>query len=252
MATMKLQQYCDNRPHTGYGTQLMYKEGDEAKYHLLIPLETVPTVTGSIETYDFDILTCTSRGQLSGKESLESADNDFMWHRDNIHRLKQLRGKTLNMLKVHADFTAEAFVGTIEFTSQEVSAEVDRGTITITPTSIDKDYILNCRDIIQPTAWFETVIPDVINVGTTAATLSVTVRPTNATISGVYIDEKGNTKSSSSLFKPFTAPTVTDGVATLSFERATNGSAGSEIIALTISATGYAPWTTTIVLERDS
>ena len=64
---MDLQKYCEKRAMSGYGSALLYKEANEPKYHLLLPLETVPTVSGSVDSFDFDILTCPSKGQVEGK-----------------------------------------------------------------------------------------------------------------------------------------------------------------------------------------
>lgn len=244
-----LQQYCDNRPNTGYGAQLMYKEGNESKFHLLIPLETVPTVTGSVETFEYDILTCTSKGQLSGKETLEAGETDIMWHRDNINRLKKLRGRTLNLLKVHADYTAEAFTGTIEFTSSDISGDVDRGTITITPVSIDKDYILDCRDIIQPTAWFTGAVPEKVDVSSTAYALSVGVRPATATVTARYLDNLGNPLGTNPPgYSDLSSVTVGSGIASLSLPHPTTAGKNA-LVELTVTATGYASWATTVALE---
>ena len=48
---MELQKYCDNRAMSGYGSALLYKEANESLYHLVLPLESAPSVSGSVDTF---------------------------------------------------------------------------------------------------------------------------------------------------------------------------------------------------------
>ena len=131
----ELQKYCEDRALTGYGAALLYKESYETLYHLLLPLETVPTPNGSVDTFDFDVLTCLSKGQVEGKESLDQKDVDYLWHRDNVRRIESLQGRVLDFMAVYKDFTARTFTGTIKNRPQDPTADIHRGTFTITPMS---------------------------------------------------------------------------------------------------------------------
>lgn len=163
---MDLQKFCDKKAMSGYGSALLYKDAQagDTKYHLLLPLETVPAVNGSVDTFEFDLLTCPSKGQVEGKESLDQKDVEFLWHRDNVKRLESLQGRVIDFLAVYGDLTGRKFSGTIKVRPNDVSADVARGTFTITPISASITTILDCSDIIQDTVAFASTIPAEIEV----------------------------------------------------------------------------------------
>lgn len=233
---MDLQKYCDKRAMSGYGSALLYKEANETLYHIVTPLESVPTVSGSVDTFDFDILTCPSKGQVEGKESLDQVEVDFLWHRDNITRLESLQGRVLDFMAVYQDFTARTFTGTIKVRPQEAGADIMRGTFTITPMSASTTTILDARDLIQDTVMFTNAIDDHIVmsensydvvVKTNPATANVSVTSNNSDFTGVYSDGK------------VTINYVGDG-----------DTKAYAILAITATAENYASWSTTIAVEK--
>lgn len=163
---MDLQKFCDKKAMSGYGSALLYKDAQagDTKYHLLLPLETVPAVNGSVDTFEFDLLTCPSKGQVEGKESLDQKDVEFLWHRDNVKRLESLQGRVIDFLAVYGDMTGRKFSGTIKVRPNDVSNDVARGTFTITPISASTTTIEDVSDIIQDTVAFASTIPAEIEV----------------------------------------------------------------------------------------
>lgn len=233
---MDLQKYCDKRAMSGYGSALLYKEANETLYHIVTPLESVPTVSGSVDTFDFDILTCPSKGQVEGKESLDQVEVDFLWHRDNITRLESLQGRVLDFMAVYQDFTARTFTGTIKVRPQEAGADIMRGTFTITPMSASTTTILDARDLIQDTVMFTNAIDDHIVlsensydvvVKTNPATANVSVTSNNSDFTGVYSDGK------------VTINYVGDGE-----------TKAYAVLTITATAENYASWSTTIAVEK--
>lgn len=233
---MDLQKYCDNRAMSGYGSALLYKEANEELYHIVTPLESVPTVSGSVDTFDFDILTCPSKGQVEGKESLDQVEVDFLWHRDNITRLESLQGRVLDFMAVYQDFTARTFTGTIKVRPQEAGADIMRGTFTITPMSASTTTILDARDLIQDTVMFTNAIDDHIVmsensydvvVKTNPSTANVLVTSNNSDFNGAYSEGK------------VTINYTGDG-----------GTKAYAIITITATAENYASWSTTIAVEK--
>lgn len=221
---------------SGYGSAFLYKEANEDLYHLVLPLETVPTVSGSVDTFDFDILTCPSKGQVEGKESLDQVDVDFMWHRDNVARLEDLQGRVLDFMTVYQDFTARTFTGTIKVRPQEAGADIMRGTFTITPMSASTTTILDARDLIQDTVMFTNAIDDYIVmsensydvvVKTNPADATVTVTSNNSDFSGAY----------------------SEGKVTINYTGAGDTKAYA-IITITATAENHASWSTTIAVEK--
>ena len=231
---INLQKHCDKKAISGYGSALLYRDAQagDTKYHLLLPLETVPAVNGSVDTFEFDLLTCPTKGQVEGKESLDQKDVEFLWHRDNVKRLEGLQGRVIDFLAVYGDFTGRKFSGTIKVRPNDATADVHRGTFTITPISASITTIEDVSDIIQDTVAFASTIPAEVEVtvGTTA-NVDCATDPAEATVTA--------TSSSTTI-----TATYGDGKVAISAT-----SAGSAIITLVARATDMASWTTTIRVE---
>lgn len=234
---INLQKYCDNKAMSGYGSALLYKDeaAGDTKYHLLLPLETVPAVNGSVDTFEFDLLTCPSKGKVEGKETLDEKEVEFLWHRDNVERLEALQGKVIDFLTVYADMTGRKFSGTIKVRPNDVTNDIARGTFTITPISASSKTISDCTDIIQDTVGFASTIPAKYEmyVGTeNAAKLSCKLSPTTGTTATATSDNNKITVSWASDVLTITA-----------------ASAGTAVITITASGTGMASWKTYILVE---
>lgn len=235
---MELQKYCDKRAMSGYGSALLYKEGNEELYHLVLPLESAPTVSGSVDTFDFDILTCPSKGQVEGKESLDQKDVDFLWHRDNVRRLEELQGRILDFMVVYQDFTARTFTGSIKVRPQDAGADIMRGTFTITPMSASITTILDARDLIMDTVVFTSAIPSSVVMTANSQTIEVKADPTTATF---------EVKSDNTNFNGQVAGN------TLTINYTGEGSEKEyAIITITAKADKYASWTTSIAVEKSA
>lgn len=258
----ELQKYCDKRAMNGYGSAFLYKESTETLYHLVLPLETAPSVTGSVDTFDFDLLTCPSKGQVEGKESLDQKDVDFLWHRDNVARLESLQGRVLDFMVVYQDFTARTFSGTIKVRPQDADADIMRGTFTITPLSASATTILDARDLIQDTIMFTNAIPsNVTIVGDEEKEIILSVNP-SAYVNGtenVKIEISADDLDESNAHTILSEMTVAEkkdanskgtGSATFTIARKT-GVTGTKFALIEIKATkaGLASWTTSIAVE---
>lgn len=233
---MNLQKYCDKRAISGYGSALLYLDPSvdtDGLYHLLIPLETVPSVSGSTDTFEFDLLTCPSKGLVEGKESLDQVEVEFLWHRDNVKRLEALQGKTIDFLAVYGDYTGRKFSGTIKVRPNEVSADIAKGTFTITPISASSVTLDDCRPLIKETVAFASAIPNSVEIsGTDKFEIEAKLDTADATLTAVS-DTTG-----------VATATATNNKVTI-----TGVKTGFAIVTLTATATGKAPWETTICVE---
>ena len=232
----ELQKYCDKRAMSGYGSALLYKEANETLYHLVAPLETAPTVTGSVDTFDFDLLTCPSKGQVEGKESLDQKDVDFLWHRDNVARLESLQGRILDFMVVYQDFTARTFSGSIKVRPQDAGADIMRGIFTITPMSASVNTILDARDLIQDTVTFTTPIESSIVMKENTYSMPIKTDPTTAT----FTVESDNENFSGA---------VSGDKLTITYS-GTGSAKEYAIVTIKASAEGYASWTTSVAVEK--
>lgn len=241
---MDLQKYCDPKTMSGYGSQLLYKDATETLYHILLPLESAPSVFGSVDTFDYDLLTCKTKGKVEGKETLDQKDVEFMWHRDNVRRLEELQGKVLDFMVVYQDFTARTFSGTIKVRPNDAGADIMRGTFTITPNTASTVTLLDCRDLIQDTVVFANTIPDSLVIGATAQSVEVATDPAKTASTIEAICDNTN-------FTVNVTPATESANAKVTIAKASEAVAGKQygIVTITAKAEGYASWTTSIAVE---
>ena len=237
--SINLKKFEDKRPVSGYGGALCYvdpsnSEDADLKYHILIPLESLPAVTGSTDSFEYDLLNSPSKGKVQGKGSLEDTDLEFLWHRDNVRRLEALQGRSIDFMIVFPDFTARKFTGTIKVRNNEISADVAKGTITITPITASETTILDCRSELKDTVAITSNIDDNVELkGTGSQVVAVATDPSDATIT-VTID-----KSSVATVSAFA-----DGKFTI-----TGVAKGYAMVTIKASKLGMASWETTMAVE---
>lgn len=239
---INLQNYRESKARSGYGACLMFIDPFDTsitkdKYRLFLPIETVPSIEGSVDSFEFDLLNSPVKGKVVGKESLDDKDVEFLWHRDNVRRLEKYEDMVLNFMVVYADFTAKKFIGTIKVRPNDVSNDVARGTFTITPMSAETKTVYDCRNDVVATTAFVTAIPDYVEVDvvkdkTNGKTIMVACDPSTATITATSDKEA--------------FATVTN---TESGIKITPVAVGSALITIKASASGFADWEQTIAVE---
>lgn len=238
--------YIESRANSGYGAALLVKLQTETKYSLLIASETVPAIFGTPSSFEFDLLNSRSLGRVAGKSSADDKDVEFLLHRDNIYRLEQFRGKVLDFLYFTPDCMAWHFVGQIRVRPNDASADVLRGTYTVVPMSVDDKPILDARDLIRETALFSDVVPDSLNI-TASTDVLLASNVENATFECKIYDTKDGKVATE-------ASTIFNGTVsgkTLTIAQGSNIATGTHyaLAFVTVNASGYASWTTTIALS---
>lgn len=239
---INLQNYRESKARSGYGACLMFidplaTDNVKDKYRLFIPLETVPSIEGSVDSFEFDLLNSPVKGKVGGKESLDDKDVEFLWHRDNVKRLEQYEDMVLNFMVVYADFTAKKFIGTIKVRPNDVSNDVARGTFTITPMSAETKTVYDCRSEVVATAAFVTAVPD-------SVTLNVTTDKTSGKSYSLGVEPTTATLSASSDKTSVATVQVTGKNLTI-----TPVAVGTALITVKATATDYATWEQTIAVE---
>ena len=223
--------YLENKGQAGYRAAILVKEQGETLYSLLVASETVPSVFGSQDSFEFDLLNSPVKGKIAGKMSLDDKEVEVLHHRDNVYRFEKLKNKVLDFLVVDGTFVGYKFTGTLSYRMNDASADVLRGTYTITPMSADPTPILNARPLCQETLCFADVVPDEVKAGD-KINLSVVQSEETVTFSSFLINENGTEGEKTAISgKEFTAPST------------------AGLYGITASATGYASWTTTVYVS---
>lgn len=229
-------QYNETRALSGYKSAWLVKRPSEQYYSLVGATESVPYVFGDKESFEFDLLQSPTKGQVQGKMSLESQDIDVLHHRDNAYRYEKLKELgTLDFMVINAEFVGYKFVGTLEYRPNNAEADVNRATVTITPMSAQATPIFNARPLVQETLCFASSIPESIKL-TDTIDLSVTQAGVTPTITAKKIADETNVETDA------TSDIISTDIKKVSFT-----SAG--LYAITVSASGYASWTTTVYVE---
>lgn len=159
--------YVEGRGQSGYRASILVKDpdnGTKGKYSMLVPSTTVPSVFGSSDSFEFDLLNMPTKGKIAGKPSIEAKEVEVLYHRDNAYRFYKLRGKTLNFLVISEEFMAYSFVGTVDYRPNDGSADTWMATYTITPMSAEPTPIFDARPLIATTLNFKVAVPKEVKV----------------------------------------------------------------------------------------
>jgi hypothetical protein len=240
--------YVETRGQNAYGSAILVKEQNAAKYSLLIASETVPAIFGSQGSFEFNLVNSKTIGRIPDKVTLDDKEVEFLLHRDNVHRLEGLKDKVLDFLYFTPDFMGWHFTGMISNRPNDATAEILRGTYTITPMSADPTPIMDARPLVMETISITDVVPDsvVVPAATEGVQIPVVCDVDGFTLAVVVKDSKtGNTSTKFTA----TAGTSADNKATATITGVSATSEDYAIAYLTVSKTGMASWTTTVALQ---
>lgn len=234
--------YLENKGQSGYRAAILVSETGDVLggYSLLVASESVPSIFGSNDSFEFDLLNSPVKGKIAGKMTLEDKEVEVLHHRDNVYRFEHLKDKTLNFMVIDSQFVGYKFVGTISYRMNDATADVLRGTYTITPMSADPVPVLDARPFCKETLCFSSVVPDAINAvdaegEPSKINLAVVQNVSTVVFEAFEIGSNGTeTKVDSAISgKVFTAPSK----------------GGLYGIRAKDSADGYAPWVTTVYVN---
>lgn len=233
-------QYDENRAKAGYKSAWLVKNPNDTnangKYSLIGLTTTVPYPFGDTETFDINVLQSSSIGKVEGKTSMESVDVSVYHHRDNAYRYNELSGQVLEFMSINSEYVGYKFSGTLKYKPDSAESSENTATVTVTPISGSEVPIYDARSEIIETLCIAGVIPETVKIDTI---VDFAVKQTGVvpTFSISKIASGTNTST--------IATATTDYVADNS--KITFKSTG--LFVITISATSYASWTTTVFVE---
>lgn len=242
--------YVENRAQSGYGAGILYKLQTDTKYSLLIAGETAPSVFGTPNSFEFDLINSPNIGKIQGKSTLEEKEVEFLLHRDNVYRLEQLKDLVLDFIYMTPDMVGWHFTGKLSYRSNDASAETLKGTYVLTPMSADESPIYNCREFIQETIVITEAIPDYItDIKTAGTSVGIVANVSDYTIACSFIDALGNvdtTHFEATLTQPVAG--ANSGSVLIKRKIATAGTFDG-IAIITLSKASYSNATTTIAVR---
>lgn len=218
------------------GSALLMKK-DNGKYSIFLPVEGTGENGSTPAQLDKTAIGNPQATSEEGRTENPQKNLPFFAHRDNINILESVKGQVKDFIRLLPDFTGFKFSGKVSYmlNNTDVGA-LEQGQVTITPTTQD-EFVEDCYGLMEDTVVFTSGIDEVVHVGTTADTktkiISLATNPADATI---------------------TATSDTVGTATVAYASSTNSititgvAAGSAIVTLTASKTGYASFKRTILV----
>lgn len=225
--------YDDTRAQSGIGSQLNIWDEGLQKYVLFIPLETVPSVVGSTNTTEVDLLTSSTITKIEGKSTIDDKDVTFLWHRDNLKRLRKYAGKQCKFLVSYPDYTGWTFEGKISYKPDDGTSDKLTGTFTLIANKVGDREIEDVRPMMAKTCLITSIVPFELKLGTSKSqTINLSATSSEATFTAESSSENITANIVGKVL------TITGGA-----------SAGYGIVTIKSSATGMASWETTIAVE---
>lgn len=227
--------YQENRAQIGYKCAFLVRFPQNTYYEMLIASETIPDIVGDQETFEFDLLNSPVKGKVVGKKSIEDANVDFLYHRDNAYRLEQVKDVVLDMATITGEFVVRKFIGTISYNENEFTNDIVRGTMKITAMTASDSPMLNGRELdIRESLCFGVAIPESIKQGDKIVLKMVQESTTvPVTYKEFTISGEDNIESEKTTINKDT----TSGKYTLT---------NTGLVGIEASAEGYASWYTTV------
>lgn len=230
-------QYNEDRAKAGYKSAWLVKLPENNGKFSLIGLTTnVPYPFGDVETFDINVLQSRSIGKVEGKVTMENVDVPVYHHRDNAYRFNKIAGQVLEFMSINSEYVGYKFSGTLKYKPDTAEASENTATVTVTPISGSEVPVYDARAEIIESLCLAGVIPTTVKVGT-AVDFAVTQTSATPTFTVKKIAPSTNAETVATSGTDYTAEGT----------ELTFSSTG--LMVVTISAVGYAPWTTTVYVE---
>ena len=213
------------------GSALLMKK-ENGKYSILLPVEGTGENGSTPAQLDKTAIGNAQATSVEGRTENPQKTIPFYTHRDNINILENIAGENHDFLRLLPDFTGFKYSGSVSYMANNTDVgSLEQGQLTITPTNKD-EYVENCFDLVEDTVVFTSSIDEVVTiVGTGTKVINVTTNPSDATISATS-DTEGTATAS-----------VSEKAVTI-----TGVKAGSAIITITATKSGYASFKRTVLV----
>lgn len=213
------------------GSALLMKKSN-GKYSILLPIEGTGENGSAPNQLDKTAIGNSQSTSVEGRTENPQKQMPFFAHRDNINILEEIKGENHEFLRLLPDFTGFKYSGTINYMLNNTDVgSLEQGQITITPTSKD-EYVEDCYNLVEDTVVYTNSIDEVVTLeGTATKEITLSTNPADATVVAV-----------SSTTATATA-TVSGKTLTI-----TGVAAGTSIVTLTASKSGYASFKRTILV----
>lgn len=218
------------------GSAILMKKAN-GKYSILLPVEGTGENGSTPAQLDKTAIGNSQATSVEGRTENPQKTIPFFTHRDNLNILESIKGQNHEFLRLLPDFTGFKFNGTVSYMANNTDVgSLEQGQITITPTSKD-EYVEDCYALIEDTVVFTAAIDEVVEVDASSSSdahtrvIALATNPGDATITATSASESYATAS------------ISSGTLTI-----TGVAAGSTIVTLEATKSGYASFKRTILV----
>ena len=222
------------------GSALLMKKAN-GKYSILLPVTGTGENGSTPAQLDKTAIGNRQATSVEGRQDNPQKTIPFFTHRDNIAILEAIKGEQHDFLRLLPDFTGFKYSGSITYMAQNTDVgSLEQGQITITPTTSD-EYVENAYDLVEDTVVFTNAIDEVVTLAASSSasnhtkTIALSTNPSGATYT-VVSDTTGTATATMGTSADANKMTIT-AVA-----------AGSAIVTVTASKTGYASFKRSILV----
>ena len=215
--------------HLGAG---LFNKKANGKYSLFMPLTGTGENGSAPDQLEKTVIGNATKTYVKGRKDNPQITIPFYAHRDNYRIVEAASKQAQEFLRVNPDMTGIRYAGEVDYKTNNTDVgSLEQGQLTITPTTKD-EYVENCFDLVEDTVVFTSSIDEVVTiVGTGTKVINVTTNPSDATISATS-DTEGTATAS-----------VSEKAVTI-----TGVKAGSAIITITATKSGYASFKRTVLV----
>ena len=220
--------------HLGAG---LFTKKSNGKYSLFMPLTGTGENGSTPDQLEKTVIGNESKTYVRGRADNPQITIPFYAHRDNYRILEAAKATPQEFLRVNPDLTGIKYSGEVDYSTDNTDVgSLIQGTLTITVNRYD-GYVDDVSSLIENTAIITSTVPEKVSVTKAAgdghtATVTVDTAPSSATV---------------------TATSETTSVATVSVSSKTvtitGVEVGTAIIEIATSATGYAGFKRTLIVE---
>lgn len=221
------------------GSALLMKKSN-GKYSILLPVEGTGENGSTPAQLDKTAIGNAQATSVEGRSENPQKTIPFFLHRDNIKILDGIAGETHDFLRLLPDFTGFKYSGQVSYMANNTDVgSLEQGQITITPTSKD-EYVENCYDLVEDTVVFTNAIDEVVYLTAAAGDNHTKVYTLSTSPSGATYSVSSDTQAKA---------TVAMGTSSDANKcTITAVAAGSAIITITASKTGYASFSRSVLV----
>lgn len=213
------------------GSALLMKKAN-GKYSILLPVTGTGENGSTPAQLDKTAIGNRQATSVEGRTENPQKSVPFFTHRDNINILESIKGETHDFLRLLPDFTGFKYSGQVSYMANNTDVgSLEQGQMTITPTTSD-EYVENCYDLVEDTVVFTSAIDEVVTLtGTASKEIALSTDPSDASVAV----ESESTDIATANYA--------SGKLTI-----TGVSAGSSIVKITASKSGYASFVRTVLV----